>query len=398
MKVKTDVSHFLFLSAYLMGMLDAMIMGFSTYNQLLYSSIISWGLRGCSAVFILIKLFLDSKYSVVSLVYSILTGFLLAVSYINSGYVHLFYILLIALGIRHVDIERVVRIDIYVHVFLVVIIILSGLTGIIENYVTYRIDSPWVLRYSMGFTHPNVLAIHVLAILLKDVWINKRLFSVQYMLLVWLITALVYWVTTSRTSVVLMACYPILMLLIVGRGNKKPLGSRMSVCVKVMLPAAVLLCLLAMEYCDTSEILGFLDEMTSRRFSNSRAVYERYDLGIFGRRVELVSVKQARLLQTSLAILDVAYLRLLMQGGPIVMMLLIWMHMRAVDEAVRCNDKHAILILCVFVISGISETQYNNPYLNFSLMFGASAAFVPIERRRFSLHILDKKYVVRKLQ
>jgi len=54
-----------------------------------------------------------------------------------------------------------------------------------------------------------------------------------------------------------------------------------------------------------------------------------------------------------------------------------WMHVRAVKDACVVNDRHTLLILCIFAAFGVSESGYNNVYMNFSLLFGAAAMFTP---------------------
>ena len=378
MKTKTDVNHFLFLAAYLIGMTDAMLFGLSTYGQVRHASLISWVLRIAAAALIFLKLFLDRKYTLHSLLYSILSGALVLVSFLLSGYNHIFYLMLIVLGMRHINVRTAVQADFMARLVLIALIMLSAAFGLIENYVTYRTGT-LDYRYSLGFVHPNTFASLVLIILLEEAWLKRRRFSLLYALLIWLLSAVVYVITLNRTSVLLMAIYPVLLLLFTRKGRAFTVSRRLCIAAMLAFPAIVAFSLITMELCGSSALFSLLNRLMSNRFANCAVLFERYGIPLLGQKVELVSMKYARQHHVSMALLDVAYLRTLLQNGPLVLALMGVIHMRATADAAAGKDRLTILILLTFLLFGFSESLYNNVYMNFSLLMGAAAVYTPLE-------------------
>lgn len=383
---KTDVNHMLFLGAYLLCMIDALMMTLSTFGELRRADTISLGLRGVAAVFILIKLMLDSKYTFASLMYIFLAGVVLLVTFLRSAYNHIFYLMLIVLGARNIDIPSVIRVDVVVRIVIMMVIILSSLLGVIENYVTYRTGTQ-EFRYSLGFNHPNTLASLVFLLTMEEAWIRKRSFSFTYTLLMWALAGLIYVVTLNRTAVMLIAVFPLLLLMTANRRHRTTVSTFSCVCLQAVFPIAVIISLLTMFLSENSSIFGLLDNLMSRRFTNCAVLFRRYGIPLLGQRVTLISMKTARQMQSSIALLDVAYLRTLIQAGPLVLLLMALMHFRAVKDACVRNERHTLLILCALAAFGVSESGYNNVYMNFSLLFGAAAMFTPLASQE--IRILD---------
>lgn len=378
MKNRIDVSHFLFLCAYLLGMFDAVVLGLSTFSDIPHSSTIGWGLRGVAAVFILLKLILDSRYTLGSLIYAVGAGLLLMVSFLLSKYNHLFYLLLAVLGMRHIRVRSVVRADIVVRMTLVIVIVFCALTGVIENYATYRTGSSDI-RYSMGFYHPNTLASMVFLIVLEESWLSRRRFSVLYMLFIWAACIVVYIITVNRTSVLLLALYPLIMLIFMGFRPRESVSPRLRISAQALFPLLVVICYVAMELSRQGGLFTLLDRLMSRRFYNCKALFDHYGIAPLGQYVDLSSGDLGRYFGIYVALLDVAYLRTLLQAGPLVLALMGWMHICAVGYAGRIQDRYTVMIICVLAIFGVSESLYNNVFMNFSLLFGAGAAFFPLD-------------------
>ena len=128
-------------------------------------------LRIGAAVLVGAKLLLDRYYSVKMLFSMMIVGLLLLTAYLNSGYSHVFYLLMICLGIRYVDSRKMIAFDFWMRVILCGIIVLCGITGVIENYVTYRTNSD-VLRYSISAFFGNTEYIKICGILSISILLN----------------------------------------------------------------------------------------------------------------------------------------------------------------------------------------------------------------------------------
>lgn len=377
--MKSDLDHVLFTSAYLLCLVDALIFGYSTFSAMPYAGALSLMLRVCAATLIFIKLVLDRHYSLGLLMCLIVVGMVLLIAYVKSGYGHIFYLLIICLGMRNVDNETIISLDFWVRIVLCLLIISCGLTGIIENYITYRTNSS-VLRYSIGFNHPNTVASLVLSLILEEAWINRRHATGFYSVVVWIIAAITYLITANRTAVLIMVVFPVALLFVKSRPAENSKKRNGGLAFAALFPATAAFSYVAMICCRTSGLFKIIDIALSNRFYNARVIFNSYGVPLLGQQVALVSVKAARLTNSSIALLDVAYLRLLIQAGPIVLVFLAILYGSAMSQAWKKADQLLTLILCVFIIFGLCESGFNNVFMNFTLLLVAKELFNSEER------------------
>lgn len=382
--MKSDLDHVLFTSAYLLCLVDALIFGYSTFSAIPYAGALSLILRACAAGLVFIKLVLDRHYSLGLLMSLIAVGMLLLVVYVKSGYSHIFYLLIIFLGMRNVDEETIVSFDFWARVVICLFIISCGLTGIIENYITYRTNSS-VLRYSIGFNHPNTVASLVLSLILEEAWINRRRATGFYVVVIWIIAAITYMITANRTAVLIMVVFPIALFGAkdhLSKDNKKRCGG---LAFASLFPFTAIFSYAAMTFCRSYGLFRIIDTALSNRFYNARVIFNSYGVPVLGQQVALVSVKAARLTNSSIALLDVAYLRLLIQAGPIVLVLVAILYGSVMNHAWKKENLLLVLILCVFIIFGLCESGFNNVFMNFTLLFAAKEMFNSEEQEEVSL-------------
>lgn len=373
--MKADLDHVLFTSAYLLCLVDALIFGYSTFGSMPYAGTLSMLLRICAAVLILIKLILDRHYSLGLLLRLIVVGSVFLIAYIKSGYSHIFYLLISCLGIRNVDEKTVVSLDFWFRIVVCLMIVACALTGIIENYITYRTDSD-VLRYSIGFNHPNTVASIVLSLILEEAWLNQRRGTGFYTVVIWIIAAITYLVTANRTAVLLMLVFPLALLFV----KEEPAGKREkrhgSLAFSSLLPAAVFFSFAAMLLCRNAGLFRSIDAALSNRFYNAGVIYKAYGIPLLGQQVALVSVKTARLTNSSIALLDVAYLRLLIQAGPVILALVVILYASAMNRAWKEQKNLLALFFAFYVAFGLCESGFNNVFMNFTLLMAAKELFV----------------------
>jgi len=372
--MKSDLDHVLFISAYLLCLVDALIFGYSTFGALPYAEELSLMLRGCAAVLVFIKLVLDRHYPLGLLISLVGIGLVLLVTYVKSGYSHILYWLLICLGVRYVDEQTVISLDFWVRGVICILIVFCGLTGVIENYVTYRTNSA-ILRYSIGYNHPNTVASIVLSLILEEAWLHRRHATGFYTVVIWIIAAITYLITSNRTAVLIMLVFPVALFFV--RETEEPCPTHR---IDGLLHAgtfsfASVFSYVAMTNARSSPLFRNLDLALSNRFYNANVIFKAYGVPLLGQHVALVSVKTARLTNSSIALLDVAYLRLLIQAGPVVLALLAWLYGKLFYRSWKNRDQLLILILLVFILFGFCESGFNNVFMNFTALMAAKELF-----------------------
>ena len=382
--MKSDLDHVLFTSAYLLCLVDALIFSYSTFSAIPYAGAISLMLRISAAVFVLIKLVLDRHYSLGLLICLVTVGMVLLFAYIKSGYSHIFYLLIICMGMRNVDEETIISLDFWIRIVLCLLIIVCGLTGIIENYITYRTNSS-VLRYSIGFNHPNTVASLVLSLILEEAWINRRRTTGFYAVVVWTIAIITYLITANKTAVLIMVVFPVTLLWGKDRPVENSEKRNGGLAFATLFPVAATFSYVAMILCRSSAFFRIVDIALSNRFYNARVIFNSYGIPLLGQQVALVSVKAARLTNSSIALLDVAYLRLLIQAGPIVLVLFAILYGNVMNHAWKKGKHLLVLIVCVFIAFGLCESGFNNVFMNFTLLFAAKELFYSEKQEEVTL-------------
>ena len=142
-----------------------------------------------------------------------------------------------------------------------------------------------------------------------------------------------------------------------------------------LFPVTAAFSYVAMICCRSAGLFKIIDIALSNRFYNARVIFNSYGVPLLGQQVALVSVKTARLTNSSIALLDVAYLRLLIQAGPIVLVLLAILYGSVMNQAWKKGKQLLTLILCVFIIFGLCESGFNNVFMNFTLLLVAKELF-----------------------
>ena len=359
----------LYLLAYLLCMADAILISYTTLNGTAAAHHVSVFLRYSSLLLMIGKLVWDGKQRLTSLLFTCAACLLIGAALFRSGYNHLFYLLVACLGVWNVDVKKVLWIDFAARLFLTLFIITGALLGAIENYITYRMGSPQ-LRYSLGFNHPNTLASLAMSLVLEQAWLTRRRPGVAYTFLLLLGVVPLYLLTRNRTAIVLTAAFP---LLLPYAFRRRPLRKVARIAWMLFPLLVISFSITAMMLCQRSLLFREFDLLMGNRFWNSLKVYRQYGISLLGQRVQLLSVRLARVQHESPILLDVAYLRTLIQAGPVILLFYAALYISAFRKASLAQDRYSILVYTLFVVYGLFESGFNNVYMNFTLVLALRA-------------------------
>ena len=359
----------LYLLAYLLCMADAILISYTTLNGTAAAHHVSVFLRYSSLLLMAGKLVWDGKQRLTSLLFTCAACLLIGAALFRSGYNHLLYLLVAWLGVWNVDVKKVLWIDFAARLFLTLFIITGALLGAIENYITYRMGSPQ-LRYSLGFNHPNTLASLAMSLVLEQAWLTRRRPGVAYTFLLLLGVVPLYLLTRNRTAIVLTAAFP---LLLPYAFRRRPLRKVARIAWMLFPLLVISFSITAMMLCQRSLLFREFDLLMGNRFWNSLKVYRQYGISLLGQRVQLLSVRLARVQHESPILLDVAYLRTLIQAGPVILLFYAALYISAFRKASLAQDRYSILVYTLFVVYGLFESGFNNVYMNFTLVLALRA-------------------------
>lgn len=354
----------LYLLSYLLCMADAILISYTTLNSADAARLVSLFLRASSLAVMVFKMVWDRKRGRAELLFTCAACLLTAIAMLRSGYNHLFYLLVVWLGVWNVDARKALWIDFAAKLSLTVFIITASVIGAIENYITYRMGSPQ-LRYSLGFNHPNTLASLAMSLILEEAWLTRRRPGVPYTLAVAALAVPLYLVTRNRTAIALMIAFP---LLLPWAFRKRPVGKAARLFWTLFPLLVIGFSIAVMLLCRQVPLFQSFDLLMSNRFWNSLKVYRLYGVSLLGQKVSLLSVRSARELHESPILLDVAYLRTLIQAGPVVLLFHAALYMAAFRKACKRRDRYSVLVYALFVLYGLFESGFNNAFLNFTLL------------------------------
>lgn len=81
------------------------------------------------------------------------------------------------------------------------------------------------------------------------------------------------------------------------------------------------------------------------------------------------------MMHTSIALLDIAYLRMLIQAGPLVVALVAMLYFRLMKFTCLMSDGYTLLIVVLLMIFGLCESTFNNVYMNFTLVLACQVLY-----------------------
>ena len=354
----------LYLLSYLLCMADAILISYTTLNGSAAAHHVSMFLRSSSLLLMAGKLVWDGKQRPSSLLFTCIACLLIGAALLRSGYNHLFYLLTAWLGIWNVDVKKALWIDFAARLFLTLFIISGTLLGAIENYVTYRMGSPQ-LRYSLGFNHPNTLASLVMSLVLEEACLTRRRPGIPYTLALLIGVIPLYLLTLNRTAIALTAAFP---LLLPYAFRRRPIRKAARTFWTLFPLLIIGFSILAMVLCRRAPLFRQFDQLMSNRFWNSLKVYQQYGASLLGQRVQLLSVRLARVQHESPILLDVAYLRTLIQAGPVILLFHAALYASAFRKACLEGDRYTVLVFLLFMLYGMIESGFNNVFMNFTLL------------------------------
>jgi len=373
LNARNNYGPVLFLLAYSLCMLDAIVLEYSTFSEFHYASLFSKGLLAAAFLLVLVKLFLDRFYDLSCFLHMAVIGLVLLVTFLRSGYYHVYYLLIVFLGIRNIRPKDLLEVDFRMKAALILFVVLSSATTVIGNYITQRTGSS-VLRFSMGFNHPNTLASLMMGMIFEEAVLSERKVSWTYTMVLWAIGLGLFLITSNRTAVLLIFLFPVCLLSLHERSDD-PSAARSTLLMQLQYPLYSAFSFLCMEYSRKIRFFSWIDRALSNRYYNSLRLFRKYGLSLFGQKVKLVSVRAARATSSSIALLDVAYLRMLIQSGPLAMIVYAYLYARYLRTAVFARDRRLCLVTGLFFLFGICESGFNNVFLNFTLLFAAASAY-----------------------
>lgn len=277
-----------------------------------------------------------------------------AVTLRSSDYA-LIYLLMFAAAAKKTDFDAMIR-RIY-HLLLVMIpmvIILCGV-GLIDNSIRYRNG---IIRYSLGFSHPNTLGQIIFQFVACHFYINRTKLKMQDYFLLIAAAVFSYTVPNSQTC-----CICLIVLLLAFMTCR--ICSRFSDTVRkiyngTLVAAALLFNLLSVLWSvggvKPGTVVSRIDSFLSIRFSACHRVFELYGIKLFGNHIVygMDADKTARLWER--LYLDNGYMTLLLCFGIAGYCLFSFALLISMVRCIYHSQTALLIILFVFALYGVMES------------------------------------------
>lgn len=220
--------------------------------------------------------------------------------------------------------------------------------------------------YSLGTGHSNVIAGLLLNLIL--LWIYKSSKKNKYVILgICLIGGILVWfITASRTSSILLGAFGIVYFLICLTMNKdnKILLYILRIIILGIIGGAVYL----LFWENPESILGIDDKNFVVRLLQAKNIYNQYGLTMWGSNIKFVSMAEAAITKEAVVILDNGILRLLLYYGCVCFGIFILGLICLVRNASKRKDFLLIVMCIIFLLAGLMEKSVYTLQLNFTLL------------------------------
>lgn len=301
-----------------------------------------------------VNIILLADYTIGQMILYTVIAVVFWISYKNNGNYRLFQGFVIALSGRNVEWKKLTANSALFYGISMVIVYFLFCFGITHNMdIYYRGDE---IRWTMGFTHPNLLGGYMLVFAL--VWVAARYesFNLGDGILLALCAGFAWAIPHSRGSSMMIAFLLILTLCAKLIGRKALKITFVRVCLMYTYPACFTFGLFSsFFYKRNSSAWNKLDVLTSGRISAGYAFLKKYPRSVWGQKIEQISNYETATNGEVGLYLNSAYMRLYISVGIVGCLIVLWLFVRIMQYAILNEQYGMICGLVVLAVYGISE-------------------------------------------
>lgn len=309
-------------------------------------------------VFSLIKVFL-TPFNSTEWILNILLLFMGTVIYFRNSHLEVLMAVLFVIGMKNVAVSRAMKVSLFIWGPLFCFTIIRALFGIKPGFIGTQMKvgmDSGVIRYSLGFTHPNVLHITFFIIVLLVLYVTKpqgkKLIWVSLFFLMMNGYVFLYSLSYTGFIVVILALLAYMLFAFGGRINKATVIAIITVCIMCFILPIV------GQYILPEPISNLINRAINQRLSLTGEAFIKVPPTLLGSTKEL-----------PVSSLDSSYAYLLYYHGVIPFILFLFGILCTIWFAYKKRKYTEIVVLLVMVISGITEQYMGNlSFKNISLL------------------------------
>jgi len=359
----------LFCFAYAIWLIASIIFKVSMFSQILPHIIYTF-VRIITLSILIIRELWVKKYSRVEFLGIAIIGLLFIIA-IRSDTMILIDIILFIFCARNVSFEKIIKLTFFIQVVLMIFIVGSSFTGIIENRIYLRSDGQ--MRWSLGYTYTTFPSQLYFYMTLMYVYIKKESIKIWNVIFIILIGSFFYIQTDTKSPFYLVILFSIMAYLLKfsNQGMKNNIGNR--ILFKYCIPIAALIMILAsIYYSPSNELLLFINTLLSKRLTlGNRAVFQ-YGFSTLGQPIQWIgnTIKYSNI-SAVYNYVDSSYLQIALNQGVILLTLICVGFVLIGRKAITTGNKYlCLVILAISVHSAFDPQLFNLCYNPFILALG----------------------------
>ncbi len=275
----------------------------------------------------------------------------------------LFKLFTLLIAFKDINFDEFLSKDFKYRIFLLIVVIFSNFFGLSTNYIKYRLDGS--VRYSLGFSHPNILGLHTIILCLEYIYINRNREKKRLSLFIVSIATFLFniFITDSRICIIVSALS--LLYLCIKKKQLEKIYKIIPFFIKnIYTILFIIVFILAINYSESNRLISKINELSSARLLCAKYYLKNSNIyALFGNYISrLQDLNNPMFLP-----LDIGYLHLLIRYGLIITVLMLYMYYKALKYLF--NNKNYELISIMVLFASYSTMEANamigifNPFL-----------------------------------
>ena len=319
------------------------------FESVLYIKELLPYIRYISYILAIIVIFYNyKKFSAKKVLVNIILTIIVIISTIYSKNNMILSLWLFLLACEQIDFDEMVRIDFKTKIIFTIIIVLLYLLGFTTKveFLTYTGE----IRSSLGFGNPNTFGYYMFSICADYLYIKTGKLKFSNIIILILISVFVGKASLSRTS-----SYLIILLAAMSTFStifKKIIFNKITK--KIVYITFLILTIISIEiasnYNEGNRLHVALNNALSGRVIISQKYLEKYDYKLLGQEVEITNYTGTKTLY-----LDNAYLKLLLNSGILVYILIYSIYAKIIKKGYDMNNNLLIVTIIVYLMYGVTE-------------------------------------------
>lgn len=279
---------------------------------------------------------------------------------------------------KNIDFKKLVKYDFKVKLFLLLVIVCLFKLGLTGNYSVYR---DGILRSSMGFSHPNKFGAYILSLYTEFVYLffNKNKKATNLTVTILSVCIISHFCDSRASAICILILYVCMIIL---KNNKfrlfdNKLFKKCIICVFAI--CSFLSISFGYFYNPNNDFLHSLNSSLSGRLSYTHLFFKKYNINLFGNRLELVSNMEATTYHIQAWILDNSYVRILLQYGVISFSIFSVIYILSLRRSLEKKDYVICIILIIYCIRGLADNIMFAFNINTFLLYFSSIIYTKKE-------------------